>query len=401
MNEAHEKILPICLLTWLSLAVGCARVRRSCVIDDHLGRHRSRSRSRRAVRARGAGRWRARCGRRSCSATSRAAAASRPWRAPRCRARPPAPPTWMPPTGSSSAHDYVVVGRVSALSRTASSPWTSSWSTCSPARHARPSVTIAGSRTLRNAAHRVSDAVYEKILGIRGAFATRIAYVSVDGAATQAALPAHRRGCRRREPALGPRVSPLPIMSPAWSADGQWLAYVSFERRVSAVYVQRVRTRRAAQVSARAGINGAPAFSPDGKKLALTLSAAAAISTSTCWIWPRRQLTRITDDPGIDTEAVWSRPTAALYFTSDRCRRAADLPAWRSAAPSARKRITFTGSYNARPAPLAGWHAAGDGDARRRRLPHRRAGSGQRHGAACCQGPPGRVAELRAQRRAC
>ncbi|TLY59988.1 MAG: Tol-Pal system protein TolB, partial [Gammaproteobacteria bacterium] len=34
---------------------------------------------------------------------------------------------------------------------------------------------------LRNAAHRVSDVIYEKILGIRGAFATRIAYVAVDG----------------------------------------------------------------------------------------------------------------------------------------------------------------------------------------------------------------------------
>ena len=35
--------------------------------------------------------------------------------------------------------------------------------------------------TLRNAAHRVADFVYEKILGTRGAFATRIAYVAVDG----------------------------------------------------------------------------------------------------------------------------------------------------------------------------------------------------------------------------
>ena len=34
---------------------------------------------------------------------------------------------------------------------------------------------------LRNAAHRVSDVIYQKILGVRGAFATRIAYVAVDG----------------------------------------------------------------------------------------------------------------------------------------------------------------------------------------------------------------------------
>ena len=65
--------------------------------------------------------------------------------------------------------------------------------------------------------------------------------------------------------------SRLPLMSPAWSPDGQWLAYVSFETKHSAVYVQLVRTGERRQVSARAGINGAPAWSPDGKKLALTL----------------------------------------------------------------------------------------------------------------------------------
>ncbi len=64
-------------------------------------------------------------------------------------------------------------------------------------------------------------------------------------------------------------------MSPSWSADGQWLAYVSFESRRSAVYVQQVRTGERSRVSARAGINGAPAFSPDGKRLALTLGGTA------------------------------------------------------------------------------------------------------------------------------
>src|ERR1700730_5073138 len=34
---------------------------------------------------------------------------------------------------------------------------------------------------LRSAAHQIADAVFEKILGIRGAFSTRIAYISVLG----------------------------------------------------------------------------------------------------------------------------------------------------------------------------------------------------------------------------
>lgn len=200
---------------------------------------------------------------------------------------------------------------------------------------------------LRNAAHRVSDVVYEKILGIRGAFATRIAYVSVDG------QPPTQRYQLIIADADGenPRIvldSRFPIMSPAWSADGQWLAYVSFEGRRSSVYVQRVRTGERSRVSARAGINGAPSFSPDGKRLALTLGGTAGNPDIFVLDLGTQGLTRITDDPSIDTEAVWSTDGQSLYFTSDRAGgpqiyrigvRAGDRP----------KRITFGGSYNARP----------------------------------------------------
>jgi TolB protein len=135
--------------------------------------------------------------------------------------------------------------------------------------------------TARNGAHRIADRVYEKVLGVRGAFATRIAYVSVDG------TPPNQRYqlIVADSDGEGARVileSKQPLMSPAWSPDGEWLAYVSFEARASAIYVQRLRSGERRRVSARVGINGAPAWSPDGSKLALTLSGAAATSTSTC-----------------------------------------------------------------------------------------------------------------------
>jgi TolB protein len=203
------------------------------------------------------------------------------------------------------------------------------------------------SAALRNAAHRVSDAVYEKILGIRGAFATRIAYVSVDG------QPPTQRFQLIVADADGenPRIvleSRFPLMSPSWSADGQWLAYVSFEGRRSSVYVQRVRTGERSRVSARAGINGAPSFSPDGKKLALTLGGTNGNADIFVLDLGTQGLTRITDDPSIDTEAVWAADGQSLFFTSDR---AGGPQIYRVAVrPGERpKRITFTGSYNARP----------------------------------------------------
>mgnify|MGYP003576065670 CR=1 FL=1 len=139
-----------------------------------------------------------------------------------------------------------------------------------------------------------------------------------------------------------------PIMSPAWSADGQWLAYVSFEGRRSGVYVQRIRTGERTKVSARAGINGAPSFSPDGKRLALTLGGTSGNPDIYILDLQTQDLKRITDDPAIDTEAVWTPDGTSLYFTSDRAG-APQIYRIGTNAGERPRRMTFTGTYNARP----------------------------------------------------
>jgi TolB protein len=200
---------------------------------------------------------------------------------------------------------------------------------------------------LRLASHQVADMVFQKILGIRGAFATRIAYISVLGT-----VP-HRQYRLMVSDADGenPHVvmqSNEPLMSPAWSPDGQSLAYVSFEDRLPSVYVQFLQTGERKRVSARAGVNQAPAWSPDGKKLALTLSTRDGNLDVYVLDLATQALTRITDDPGIDTEPQWSKDGQTIYFTSDR---AGGPQIYRVGIRSGDKpqRLTFQGSYNARP----------------------------------------------------
>jgi len=200
----------------------------------------------------------------------------------------------------------------------------------------------AGRDALRMASHHVADAVYQKILGVAGAFATRIAYVAADGGEYRLVV-ADADGANARTV----MQSSQPVMSPAWSPDGTSLAYVSFEGGTPAIYVQDLASGRRVRVSARAGVNGAPAFSPDGRRMALALSGRDGNVDVYVLSLADQQLQRLTRTPAIDTEPAWSPDGSQIYFTSDR---GGSPQIYRmSATGGSVARITFEGSYNARP----------------------------------------------------
>lgn len=202
----------------------------------------------------------------------------------------------------------------------------------------------ARTRDLRRTAHRISDLIYEKITGEPGAFATRIAYITVgeqNGRRIYKLQIADADGYRPRTVV----VSPEPLMSPAWSPDGKRLAYVSFERRSSAVYIQTLATGEREKVAEFSGINGAPTWSPDGGRLALTLSKDGSPDIYVADLTSRR-LTRLTRSFAIDTEPAWSPDGKSLVFTSDRGGSPQIYTI--SAAGGNPRRLTFEGNYNAR-----------------------------------------------------
>ena len=246
----------------------------------------------------------------------------------------------------SAGNDYVVVGRVIPLSAGQVAVEFELLNALTGQQLANPRFT-GSPAAVRDAAHRCSDVIYEKILGVRGAFATRIAYVSVDGQA-----PAQRYQLIVADAdGANARVileSRQPMMSPAWSPDGQWLAYVSFENKHSAIYVQQVSSGQRRLVSGRVGINGAPAWSPDGKKLLVTLGGSAGTPNLYILDLGTQQLTRLTDGPAIDTEGAWAADGQSVYFTSDR---SGGPQVYRiGVEPGAKpRRVTFGGGYNARP----------------------------------------------------
>lgn len=200
--------------------------------------------------------------------------------------------------------------------------------------------------TIRRVAHRLADMIYEKLTGIQGVFATRVAYVTAQGEGDDR-LYSMMVSDVDGENEHTIMESSDPIMSPAWSPDSRQLAYVSFENNVSSIFVQTLRTGNRMKVSDEPGINGSPAFSPDGRKLVLTLGGTDGNLDINVLDLQTRRLTRLTTNRAIDTEGTWSPDGSTIYFTSDR---SGGPQVYKIPSSGGRpERVTFDGSYNARP----------------------------------------------------
>lgn len=201
---------------------------------------------------------------------------------------------------------------------------------------------VATESDLRYAAHRIADVVYEKSTGVRGIFATRIAFVSKAGSRYR--LHVADWDGENVQTAL---TSPEPIISPKWSPDGARLAYVSFESKKPVVYVSTLSNGQRQAVANFKGSNSAPAWSPDGRTLAVTLTRDGLSQLYLIDADGGGSPRRVTSSSGIDTEPTFSPDGRQIYFTSDR---GGSPQIYRIAASGGdAQRITFGSPYNVSP----------------------------------------------------
>ena len=247
------------------------------------------------------------------------------------------------PTWRLLKQDYIVVGRINDAGSDTLNVTYELWDVNKQQQLLGGTFTTPAA-DLRGVAHRMADKIYEKITGVRGAFWTRIAYITAVGLGDKTTYSLIVADSDGYNPQVAVR-SRESLLSPSWSPDGSSIAYVSFEDGNSSIRIQNILTGARQLVSARKGINGAPSWSPDGRKLAVSLSYVGNPEIFVIDL-ASHEATRLTHNLGIDTEPVWAPDGQSVYFTSDRSGRPQVYQI--SSAGGTPQRITFQGPYNAK-----------------------------------------------------
>ncbi|HWC03522.1 MAG TPA: Tol-Pal system beta propeller repeat protein TolB [Methylomirabilota bacterium] len=205
----------------------------------------------------------------------------------------------------------------------------------------------------RRLAHRIADEVVHQFTGERGIAETKIVYVSQFSANKELVMIDYDGFNQAQLTNL--RSTSL---SPAWSPTDSSVAFTSFFKGYP--YLFRIfpfNPRRRGQdpelMSAWPGINTAPAWAPDGRTLALTLSKGGNPDIFTLRVGTS-DFRQLTNSRGIETDPSWSPTGRQIVFTSDR---SGSPQIWvMDAEGTNARRLSSGGSYDTQPR----WSPRGD-----------------------------------------
>lgn len=171
--------------------------------------------------------------------------------------------------------------------------------------------------SLRHASHVVSDKIYEIITGQPGDFSGRIAFVEEMGD------PRNKTSVLKVMDADGQNVRVLytvqgSIFSPAWSADGNQLAYaVQQSKGLPVIHIQNAAGGGSRVVTPFKGNNLGPSFSPDGTTLLFSGSHENNDPAIYQLHIASGQIKKLTHMQGAENSPSYSPDGRSFVFTAD------------------------------------------------------------------------------------
>lgn len=201
---------------------------------------------------------------------------------------------------------------------------------------------IASNSRDRRIAHQAADKIYEKITRKKGAFDTKLAYVTATNITNEnrefRLFVSDSDGHNSFEISKAPYL----MMSPTWSPDATKLAFVSYEDGAPAIFIRNLYTYEINKIATKEGSNSAPAWSPDGSHIAMSITVEGNSDIYIANV-ESGQVKRLTTSSAIDTEPSWSG-TNSIVFTSNR---GGSAQLYRTSITGATtQRLTFDGKSN-------------------------------------------------------
>jgi TolB protein len=207
---------------------------------------------------------------------------------------------------------------------------------------------LGTAKDLRRFSHSFADEILHALTGERGAFTTKIAYVST------------QTGNKEIYVMDWDGNNPLPLtrngsinLNPDFSPDGREIIFTSYKRGNPDLYWRSLSNTAEISLSNRKGLNITGSWSPDGSKIALALSKDGDAEIYTMDKTGGHP-TRLTINPALDLYPAWSPDGKQLAFVSDRLGKPQIFVM--NANGGDVRRLTTSGNYNVNPR----WSPKGD-----------------------------------------